>query len=256
VAYANTVKKNGFFIGLLDLALLARSRKKRLMVLHYHDACQDPPQLAPVMDIFHPLYASSEHSPPEDIMHVDHESGTWNVAVLLADYTRGSYQQLNHFVPLFQKDTMGEQLWSKLTQESSIKHAKRIQKCQAMLPGEDESDDEFAASAREHLELLLRQQDFNQITQGIDLFASAVPGAGNCGLWTMLSLEGGPIAKCQGVDQKAVQQMREDTWYSLIIFSICFICIHMFPYVFPTKRHSIPFYPYIMTSGKIFQGTG
>ena len=121
VAYANTVKKNGFFIGLLDLALLARSRKKRLMVLHYHDACQDPPQLAPVMDIFHPLYASSEHSPPEDIMHVDHESGTWNVAVLLADYTRGSYQQLNHFVPLFQKDTMGEQLWSKLTQESSIK---------------------------------------------------------------------------------------------------------------------------------------
>ena len=236
------------------------------MVMHYHDASQDPPEVVPVIDVFHPLYASSGHSPPEDIMHVDHESGSWNVAVLLADYTRGSYQQLNHFVPLFQKDTMGEQLWSKLTQESSIKHAKRIQKCQAMLPGEDESDDEFAASAREHLELLLRQQDFNQITESIDLFASAVPGDGNCGLWTILSLEGGPVAKCQGVDLKHVQQMREDTWYSMVfphylfhmfhMYSYVFNCIHMFPYLFPTKRHSIPFYPYIMTPGKIFQGTG
>ena len=213
VAYANTVKKNGFFTGLLDLTLLARSRKKVLKVLHYHDACLNPPPVASVMEIFHPVYSISEHVPPADMLHTGDKSDTWYAAVLLADYSKGSYQQLNHFVPLFHKHAMGEQLWSKLTQESSSRHARRIQKYQEMLPGEDDSDDEFAESARDHLELLLRQQEFSNLTEGIDLFASAVSGDGNCGLWTIAALEGGPVAKCQGVKLEHVMKLREDAQY-------------------------------------------
>ena len=245
VSYAEIVKKNGFFTGLLDLALLAQSRKKRLMVLHYDDSGEDP-QAVPLMDILRPLYGSSELPPPEDMMHVGGKSDTWYCAAILAEYAKGSYQQLNHFVPLFHKDTMGELLWSKLTHESASKHAKRIQKYDAMLPGEDESDDEFAASAREHLALLLRQQEFGRLTESMDLLATAVPGDGNCGLWIVISLEGGPIAKCQGVTVKTVHKMREDAWYllnRLFILSSTFPRYQMMFNVFFTKTDTIPLYP-------------
>lgn len=195
-AYAETVATPGFYVGLLDLALLARVRKKQLMFLHYDNDPEWSGRLLTLWQVLEAMFPDADVATSEEPPSLS-SSDTWCIACVMANYERGSFQQLNHFEPLYPLQQVGQELWDRLAPVCASKLANKIKKCGDALPAEDESEDEFSASAREYLEQLKRQQVFTQLMHQMSFHPAPVPADGNCGLWTLLALEGGPVSRAQ-----------------------------------------------------------
>ena len=58
--------------------------------------------------------------------------------------------------------------------------------------------------------LLQRQKLFFDVMQKIDFLPSVVPGDGNCALWSILALMGGPVQKAQMSTAKDAKKLRDD----------------------------------------------
>ena len=159
-------------------------------MVYYDDGFGDLPSAIDLMEVIRPMVVIED---PEQ--QAPGSSSPWYFAALMSDYRRGSFQQLSHFMPLFCKTHMGAGTWTTLSHSVSRKMSKRLNQFAASLPAEDESEDEFSASAKEHLMLLQRQKLFFDVMQKIDFLPSVVPGDGNCALWSILALMGGPVQK-------------------------------------------------------------
>ena len=176
-----------------------------MRIVYFDDEFAGSPPVLDMMDFIRPMV--SVEDPDKEARH----PVPWYLACLMADYRRGSFQQLNHFMPLFSKTHMADGTWTTLAQTCSRKIAKQLEKCAKNLPDSDESEDEFSASAKEHLLLLQRQKDFFDLMQKIDLLPAVVPGDGNCALWSILASMGGPIQKAQMSTAADIKALREDT---------------------------------------------
>ena len=90
--------------------------------------------------------------------------------------------------------------------------AKRIRTMEENLGDTDDSDDELQETYREYLLGLGRQLEFADPMMRMDFHPGMVPADGNCALWSLLALEGGPCAKAQMASKADVQKMREDPY--------------------------------------------
>ena len=78
-AYAASVLKNGFYLGILDLGLLARKRNKDLLLVYFDDEFKDTPGVCTVFEILEKMVPGCAMPPVEkDIDPAS--SSTWAVA--------------------------------------------------------------------------------------------------------------------------------------------------------------------------------
>ena len=99
---------------------------------------------------------------------------------------------------------------------------KRIKKTLDKLD-EDEEDELWAASVRETVTRLTSQAGFVEDMQKLDFHTHLVPGDGDCSIWTLLALEGGPLAGAQLATQKDIMHRRKESRQT----DLCFV--HIFP---------------------------
>ena len=112
VAYANAVTKPGFYLGVLDIALLARRRDKDILVLYYDDEFADTPVVKNLSEILGAIFPDAEVQ-GQNAKPQPGDTSTWCLASLMANYDRGSFRQLNHFhcFPSLQWDMLCGKLW-------------------------------------------------------------------------------------------------------------------------------------------------
>ena len=223
VAYAETVIKNGFYLGILDIALLARAREKDILLVYFDDDFEDAPGVSTLFEVLAKLVPGSVMPPVEKAIDPA-SSSTWTVASVNASFRRGSFQQLNHFLPLFNKEAMGDNAWDTIALQNKDKLKKRIQHSISALPPDDDPEDEFSESIREQVHVLERQLAFMDMMHRLSFHPGMVPADGNCALWTLLALDGGAFAKAQWSSNQHVQQLRLESciYYRCQVFVTTF----------------------------------
>ena len=75
---------------------------------------------------------------------------------------------------------------------------------------EEESDDEWSASLKDHLEMWENKKAFCNLLMDMDFLPGEVASDGNCGLWTVRSLEAGCFVQTSLTTKATVQSLRED----------------------------------------------
>ena len=181
---------------------------KNLLIAYYDDETTELPNVLPVKKAITRMVPGVEEA--EGDSHDPTSADTVTLCSLMADYTRGSFRQLNHYVPLFHRKKMGEASWTTLVSEQDRRLLKRIQQAEEAC-ADDCSDAEMLESAQDHLFKLQRQHEFNKVMYRMDYLPSHVPADGNCAVWSLLALEGGPVARAQLATKDDVRKAREDT---------------------------------------------
>ena len=111
--YAQHVRSDGVFVGLADLALLSLARGKDMQVVYHDNENVGLPVARPLFGILNSLLEGFDGAPKfkADIPDPNCPS-TWIIACCRADFKRGHFQSLNHFVPVYPKVQLGD-CWDK-----------------------------------------------------------------------------------------------------------------------------------------------
>ena len=215
--YAEQVKKDGFYLGILDLAMWAMDREKELFIIYHDDEYKDIPAVRPVDDIcqdFVPAALSWGQRKSGDMG----SKNTWVVSACKADFTKGGFRQLNHFVPVFTRQQMGA-LWDEVTVKSMQKLKKRHAAAQSRLNDldMDDSDDEWRCSVQDQEQLLQRKLAFTDLRHSMQMHWGDVPADGNCALWSLMALEDGPVVLNQQSSTSDMILLRKASWHIMVV---------------------------------------
>lgn len=215
VAYSQRVGKRGFYLGIADLALLVAHRDVALHLIYYDDDFEDLPRMKSLTDILSELLPDSMDLAPDALMNPPKSSRQWCVAACRGDYVRADFRALNHFVPLFQQEAMGEDLWMNVAGGALKRVDKQINQCQSQAGEFD--DEDMVSSMMDHVGRLQNKRDFINTMHQSGVHPVLVPGDGDCGLWTLLNLEGGVVSGSQLCPRSAVDDMRRETHQNKIL---------------------------------------
>ena len=75
---------------------------------------------------------------------------------------------------------------------------------------EEDSDDKWSASLRDHLQMWENKRDFYNLLISMDFLPGDVVSDGNCGIWSLRGLECGCFVQTALTTPARVQAMRED----------------------------------------------
>ena len=103
------MRSDGVFIGLADFALLSFSRGKDMLVVYHDNETAGLPVARPLFEILNSLLQGFDGAPlfKADVPDATCPS-TWIVACCRADFRRGDFHTLNHFVPVFPSVQLGD----------------------------------------------------------------------------------------------------------------------------------------------------
>ena len=226
VAYSQRILKKGVYLSVADLAMMSKLKNKAICMVYWdNEHLGKAPPVVPLQESLTALAGRTFPDLPKCDMP---DENTWCVGVCRADYRRDGFQQLNHFVPLYQEAVMTDQLWHIAATEKRRKLQKRIERTQQQV--EEASDEEWAESLQDNVLLLKNQEAFMSTLHSVGLHPNTVPGDGDCMLWTILALQGGPVVGCQMNDRNDVQSLREESL--LFIFTDRFVfllCLQIDP---------------------------
>eukprot|EP00435_Cladocopium_sp_Y103_P023179 s4175_g5.t1 len=209
--YAQSCEKKGFYLGILDLCLFSIAYGKELAVVYWDDENSGNPVIRSgvrIMEQFVPDHVIWEGPHEPDLASPD----VWIFAAVRADWQRGSFRQLNHFIPVFSKQQLEkceEGLFESTTKAAIAKLDQNLRKTHQRI--EDESDDDLAESLKDRLALLNSKADFFQTMHGMDLHALEVPADGDCAIWSVLTLFGGPVIGRSLKNNAHVLQLRKES---------------------------------------------
>lgn len=139
---------------------------------------------------------------------------TFCFAAVRADYNECKFSQLNHFVPLFYKGRVGEGLWATIAEGSLQRLEKRLEQLRVDTATQ-EVQDEYVFSMIEVIAKMEQQINFTRKMHEIGFHPASVPADGNCALWSLLSLEGGCVARAQLCSREQMMKMRVDARHGL-----------------------------------------
>ena len=90
--------------------------------------------------------------------------------------------------------------------------SKRIQSCQKRLADceDEESDMEFVDSVKSQLKLWENKQEFYNHLLSMNLLPMDVRGDGDCAIWSVCALEGGPWIQSTLTTQERIATKRQD----------------------------------------------
>ena len=211
--YAALTEKDGFYLGVLDMCVMAIERGKDLAFLYWDDEFPEGnPAIRSaiqVMESFVPDHVFWDGPKELDLTSLD----TWLLGCCRSDFRRATFRQLNHFIPLFSQGQcggFGESFWTDRTTGAANKISKGLTKAMKRLEDEGDSDDDaWAATLKEHLELLEQKRVFLETLHKMGMHPEEVPADGNCALWSLLVLQGGPEMRDFTKNESHVEAMRK-----------------------------------------------
>ena len=103
--YASIVGRDGKYLGILDVALLAFHRQQSLSLLIFDD--EPEPKHCNIADILKSWV-------PEEALEANKweaqcSAGNWDLVLCRFDMKRGSLMTLNHYLPAWSVDCLGEE---------------------------------------------------------------------------------------------------------------------------------------------------
>ena len=211
--YAVVVQKNGFYLGLLDLAVLCHSYGKQGIVIFREKDLQL--QVQPLEKLIERSLQVSGLALPEGWL-CPPDAEQWHFLSVRCDYQPAHHGECNHWLPVWTQEQLGTDFevnqHSQMTDLHSAIYA-YTEKVQASTVNAEDSQDEDGHGDAE-LDTLLEQigQLERQAECYQDLFAAGfcpqeVPADGNCGLWSVMSLRQGG---CLGNAKEAAAQMKQE----------------------------------------------
>ena len=203
--YAKHMRKDGFFLGLGDLALFACQEKVGVLTHHWVDRNWGEPGPLSLNQRLQSFTGEENEFVPGPL-----DASPWVVSFTSCTFARGSFFSLNHAMPLLHKDDIGDG-WEKMTSDTISKMQAKLKKLQMKLDAwsADSDGDEAHESLTMRFQQLEQKVFFYQtlITQGY--FPVDVPGDGNCLLWSMACLKKGPGCLKIEPSEKEVKEMRK-----------------------------------------------
>lgn len=173
-------------------------RKKTTLIVFYDDETKDQPVLRPLTDVLNQFFDAGSGVPKfKQVGNIDvNDASTWVMAACKADYTRGSFLSLNHYIPVYPRGKLGD-FWDSEVSKLMAKVDKRIQSCKKRIlqMQEEESDDEFVASVLVQQSLWENKLCFYKTLLSMSLLPCDVPADGSCALWSLDALKSGPFSK-------------------------------------------------------------
>ena len=232
----------GFYLGWLDLALLSVVRDKHCVCVWHTNDAAEPLRLRSLAS-----YLSNSVNLPVEDMDVNpsyNDKNTWFFVSCRADFEGGPVHSANHFVPAWHRDQIGGDMFA-LTMASVMKEitdrkaliAEELVRLMAECNDDEEDEDSenesgndaYTDSLLDDDKILSNQLEFVRLVAAKGLVPEFVPADGNCGLWSMLSLErGSPQAVDAGkkLQMDDVGKLRHD---SRILFNeLLSVLFHMF----------------------------
>lgn len=214
-AYAEACQGRSFELGILDAALLCLRRKQQLLCVYYDDEFVGKPSLTTVFDVLRkiiPDVKGISDDPPIDPSRDD----TIVLAAIHAHYERGSFRQLNHWVPLFHSSKLGEDLFDLCVEERLKKLQRQEQKWLAQL---EDDDSDFERSINDALRSVNNQKTFTELMGSMGFFAENVPGDGSCLVWSLLAFVHNTPQTGGRPSVEEMMAMRKDLFLNSACFS-------------------------------------
>jgi len=138
-------------------------------------------------------------------------SSTWLIACCKANFQKGPYQSLNHYLPLFVEAQLGKDQWSRsceiLKETLDLDLAKLSQKVENL--ADDPDSDELLHDFRQQQ---AKCAFFDKLMQ-MGFLPVDGPGDGNCALWTLHVLQSGFQLAVDDSTKKRVSDLRKEAWF-------------------------------------------
>ena len=208
--YADYITRNGMYLGLLDLGAFCEHWQTSPTVIAYDLDFAEIPAQKPLQKILNELSGVSSVLESYDEPNKADPS-TWYLVACRADFQRDVLQKLNHWMPAWPKEQLGD-LWETLRQATMSKIQKKIASTCTKLQSEScDSDDEMKESLEILLSTLTRKQECFQKLMDLGLFPVDVAADGNCMLWALDALKSGPGVRTSLSTLERVKGLREES---------------------------------------------
>ena len=207
-------RKPGFYLGILDLALIALEKGKTLILLHGDDEPEGlrPRNVLEVMESFVPTAVYWEGEKEMDFAALD----TWIMLSCKANFAPATFRQLDHWIPLFSKQQEGEEEFRTNTERVAGRLTKGLASIRKALEGCEEGanqseDEEWKESLVTRMSTLEWKQILFKNLIAMDLDPVEVKGDGNCAIWAALTLQAGPFIRTSLLTEQAMLVLRQAT---------------------------------------------
>lgn len=176
-------------------------------MVYYDDDFVSRPQVSSLMDVFRDM-VEGRPAPGFPTQRPDPACpDTWAMACVRGDYERASFRRLNHWVPLFHRQKLGDAMFDLSLQDRKKKLVRREN---VYLEQIDEEDEDFVSSIQDQLRSLHCQKEFVEMMAGMDFLASHAPGDGNCFLWSVLAFELSTVTSGKRATRDEMLELRKD----------------------------------------------
>lgn len=211
--YAETVQADGFYLGLLDLAVLCQSYGKQGIVIFRERDLQI--QVQPLQQLIEQSLKVSGFVLPENWL-TSPDAEKWHFLSVRCDYQPSHHGECNHWLPIWTQEDLGDEFEVHRHSRLSNLHDAiytYTQKVQELTVDAEDSQDEEGARDMELDSLLEQIAQYERQLQCFQALLDAgfcpreVPADGNCGLWSLMCLRQGG---CFGSAEDAAQQMKEE----------------------------------------------
>ena len=193
--YAEKVKSDGFYLSFVDMFLFVEEKEASIRYVIHEEGKLLEPESA--------LLAIQQMLPKEmDIekhcsAHDPSSPMCWHFLLCKFDFSSDQLCNLQHWVPCFYKDCVGEDTWAACIQmyTSSLEERKLQIEANIIESMQNDAEDKMQDACLEaHLEaqehLQLEEKTFKGL-HSMNLFPVQVPGNGNCGVWSLLACSEG-----------------------------------------------------------------
>ena len=193
---------------------MAKVRNRDVLLLIYDDESEDAPKLRPLNEMLQQLSNPTDlHGPMPGSRDPDIEDArTWVLALTRADYARGPWLSLNHFVPLYHQSNFQGQ-FDEHASKLMTKTNHLVSVSQVGLEQLNEwEDDVFRESMQDQLERAENKQRFFKTCIDLGLLPKEVKCDGDCLLWSLSACASGCFLTTLTTSKDKIQSLRAETW--------------------------------------------
>lgn len=192
VAYSKFIQTPGVYLGLVDIAMLALAKRKRIILL-----TADKGGLKSPTDI---LKVLADQLPPQ--VHLDlsdckvdepidtSNPNVWFLLYCRADFKVDNILSMNHFLPLWHCDQLGKEDWEYAVQTSLHDLSEKNYALATHMQAENIEDEVFESLLEQSVLIESTKAMLDKLNE-MKFVAQMVPADGNCGPFSLAALERG-----------------------------------------------------------------
>ena len=147
------------------------------------------------------------------------DKATWCFAFCGADFKPRPMLSLNHFVPVWHEQQVLPEVFEAAQVRARDCIAARLSGLEKKIARAQEQSDRMPALEKQQVMdslesdrvLLKAEEEFLELLSSKNMVPKLVPADGNCGAWTLLTLEQG-LTEARDFTKEDVMQLRMETW--------------------------------------------